>query len=1244
MGGMNMKRIIVLLGMLVIVQLSIGANGCDFKNNGEITNIWMNGGDDTSSGSSLPTPKAPSGVTAQTASSSDISLSWKDDSDNEDGFKIERRTGAGGTYALVAVVGANVVTYTNRSLVDNTTYYYIIRAYNSSGDSVYSNEACATTFSQSTPPPPPPITPVVQTPNVPSGLMATAVSSSQINLSWTDNSNNESGFRVERKVGANGTYILCLNRPGDTTTYSDTYLSPSTTYYYRVRSYNSGGDSAYSNETSATTLTDSPPTTTSIISSIVIPSLNDEWIVGNINQVITWMTTTMVNPVDIYYSVKGDWTDTKPLALSVAGGNGVCHYALPSVPDDVSSGYTVKTRICDANNHNSYKDSQGFKIKGALTVIYPACCPTDIFRAGNKINIQWTSNASSLKNVKLYYVNGAMHYITARPSVKGTNSYEWTIPAESVSDNVKIRVEDANDSTVYADGQCFKVKPQIKLTVPGFCGGEIYKVGNPLTVSWVYTGTLPTTVNLEYDKNDADWRPLPHALSGSYGQGPSIGYTTLSGTNWYSFVIPDEMLNPFIRIRIVPQADTGIQSVCSTTFKVIGDFVNIHLESGGIPVAIINPNQMVKIDWTKVGPVSNVYLQYSDDDFISHNWEITPCALANTESYIWAVPNKPNPNYIYKIRIIDASDSTVSSTQAAAFKISGGGAENFRFDYPLMGTSCIVGQNKSVTWTTLTNITRVNLHWSVNGIDWHNFDSPITGIANNPGEYTSATLIVPNIPATSTFTVRVQDYNNPAVWLPCSSPVTVKGKITVTRPDSNTVWYIGDSEPISWTVTGIIDNVKLDYWDMTRNGGIGEWVEITSTTPAKTLGNQGGYMLTSVPDLNRDDIKIRVRQIGVDPSLRAEDESVAFKIRPKVIPNQPLTTSTGWASVAASHYHNLAIKADGTLWAWGNNTFGELGVGDFLAKHVPTRVGSDSGWVNVTAGENQSLAIKGDGTLWAWGRNGILGFNDTANRCVPTQVGTDKNWLGSTIVTSGYIKLVIKSDGTLWAWGSNGFGQLGLGDKDNRGIPAQVGTDTDWKEIILKPYESTHVIAKKTDGSIWAWGDNRCGQLGLGDKIDRYNPTRVGIDTDWDKVVVGSNYTIAKKTNGTLWAWGSDANGRLGLGNIVESLNPKQIGADDDWEKITSGGYYTIAIKTNGTLWSWGSNWSGWLGVGDTVARSIPTQVGIDSSWGNADIYAVYGSSVSLKADGTIWAWGLNGCGQLGLGDTTDRTVPTQVK
>jgi hypothetical protein len=203
-------------------------------------NALPKGGNGKPSGPSAKTPRAPTGLAATAQSSDQINLTWKDNARDETGFRIERRTG-GGDYAELGTTGANATSFEDADLTAGTTYTYRVCAYNAAGDSRYSNEASATTL---------PGTGTV--PAAPSYLNAAAAGSTQINLAWTDNANDETGFKIERKTGT-GSYGQVAEVGANVTSYSDAGLDAATTYTYRVYAYNTAGNSVYSNEASATT-------------------------------------------------------------------------------------------------------------------------------------------------------------------------------------------------------------------------------------------------------------------------------------------------------------------------------------------------------------------------------------------------------------------------------------------------------------------------------------------------------------------------------------------------------------------------------------------------------------------------------------------------------------------------------------------------------------------------------------------------------------------------------------------------------------------------------------------------------------------------------------------------------------------------------------------------------------------------------------------------------------------------------
>ncbi|OGG62751.1 hypothetical protein A3C87_01445 [Candidatus Kaiserbacteria bacterium RIFCSPHIGHO2_02_FULL_49_34] len=346
------------------------------------------------------------------------------------------------------------------------------------------------------------------------------------------------------------------------------------------------------------------------------------------------------------------------------------------------------------------------------------------------------------------------------------------------------------------------------------------------------------------------------------------------------------------------------------------------------------------------------------------------------------------------------------------------------------------------------------------------------------------------------------------------------------------------------------------------------------------------------------------------------------------------------SKLAAGDVHSLAIKSNGALYAWGYNLYGRLGLGDTTNRTTPTQVGSDTNWSKIAAGDIFSLAIKTDGTLWTWGYNGYgqLGLGDTTLRSSPTQVGTATDW--SSVVAGERHSFAIKTDGTLWAWGYNGHGQLGFGNTaTGPTTPTQVGSDTNWSKIAAGQYYS-HAI--KTDGTLFSWGINGYGQLGLGDTTLRSSPTQVGIATDWSSVVAGERHSFAIKTDGTLYAWGYNGSGRLGLGDVTNRNVPTLVGTATDWSSATAGFDHSLAIKTDGTLWVWGYNANGRLGLGNTTAGpTSPVKVGTATDWSVVEGGGSH--SLAIKTDGTILSWGYNATGQLGLNDTTQRTVPTSI-
>jgi alpha-tubulin suppressor-like RCC1 family protein len=288
--------------------------------------------------------------------------------------------------------------------------------------------------------------------------------------------------------------------------------------------------------------------------------------------------------------------------------------------------------------------------------------------------------------------------------------------------------------------------------------------------------------------------------------------------------------------------------------------------------------------------------------------------------------------------------------------------------------------------------------------------------------------------------------------------------------------------------------------------------------------------------------------------------------------------------------HTLTLAQDGKVWSLGGNYSGQLGNGTFDGEAVEPKVISGlDGVIAVLAGGDHSVALKKDGTVWAWGSNesGQLGNGTKQNSPVPRQVAGISNV--KAIATGSSHIVALKSDGTVWSWGANHSGQIGNGENLDCPTPTQVSGLQDITGIVAGAYNTS---ALKNDGTVWSWGFNGMGQLGNGGNERSNTPVRVSGMNNVRVIAAGDRHVVALKQDGTVWAWGSNRASQLGSSTVSYSFSPVQVSGATNITDIAASAGHTIAIARNDTVWGWGDVGTGQWGNGASLDGSVsPVQV-----------------------------------------------------
>jgi alpha-tubulin suppressor-like RCC1 family protein len=372
---------------------------------------------------------------------------------------------------------------------------------------------------------------------------------------------------------------------------------------------------------------------------------------------------------------------------------------------------------------------------------------------------------------------------------------------------------------------------------------------------------------------------------------------------------------------------------------------------------------------------------------------------------------------------------------------------------------------------------------------------------------------------------------------------------------------------------------------------------------------------------------------ATDPHGVAYEDSLLFFIPAPTLEPIVEPKKTKVILVAAHGESSYALRTDSTLWAWGNNNQGQLGVGDVQLREKAASVGWASRWRWVSAGDKFAHAIRSDSTLWGWGINtaGQLGNGSTTRSLVPVKIGSMQNW--HKVSNGRSHVLALTTQGRLYAWGNNIYGQLGDNTNTRRTSPKLIGSEV-WRDVSAG---GSHSVGIRADSTLWVWGYNQNGELGQTTSLYYQSAPIQLTDHKWIAVSASNYHTLALRSDSTLWAWGYNNYLQIGNGSSSsQKVTPVQIGSAK-WVHIQALPANSIGIQKDGSLWGWGATSTGLLlDDAEQQFQGVPVRLsftpGLPCAGGEQHL-------LCPSADSVVYAWGKNNIGQLGVVTATQQSL-----